>query len=335
MASRREENSAVGEESFMDTIANLVGILIIFVVIIVARSKPLAIQQASMALQQSQMETIESSRTKVEQLAGELERQQKQMLQHAIEIEYRRAERDAFLDKKNLLEQTLQEKLSSLDEEQRKLSEKSREQQELESQLEELEVQEKQLEQKSDPTAALYHLPTPMAKTVFEKEVHLMLVEGKLVVIPWDRLVESLKGELEYAAQRNSRKDLIEGRLGPIGGFIMDYRLNAKRGMVSNGATTGYGQVISLERFELEPTNEMVMESVSESLKDNGRLKVELAGRNPRETVVTTWVYPDSFGEFRELKEQLFKLGFLSAARPLPHGVRVGAAPTGSQSVAQ
>jgi hypothetical protein len=62
---------------------------------------------------------------------------------------------------------------------------------------------------------------------------------------------------------------------------------------------------------------------------------LELASRKPRETVVTVWVYPDSFEKFRQLKAQLFAEGFLCAARPLPEGVRIGASPQGTRSSAQ
>ncbi len=43
-----------------------------------------------------------------------------------------------------------------------------------------------------------------------------------------------------------------------------------------------------------------------------------MSSRVPAETVVTVWVYPDSFGEFRKLKSALYREGFLAAARPLP-----------------
>lgn len=43
-----------------------------------------------------------------------------------------------------------------------------------------------------------------------------------------------------------------------------------------------------------------------------------MSSRVPAETVVTAWVYPDSFGEFRKLKTALYREGFLAAARPLP-----------------
>lgn len=320
----------------MDTIANLVGILIIFVVIVVCRSKEGAIQAAHEELQAKAKETLAEPVRKTEDLMRDVERHAKQYEQYAIEVEYRKAERNAMLDQVTLAKQAIEEKLSELDSSSRESFEANQELSELQQKLAQLLQQKGDVENSKSEAIVLQHLPTPMAKTVFNKEVHLMLRNGKVTVIPWDRLIESLKQQVELAVRRNSRKELIEDRLGPIGGFVMNYRLISKRGMISNGgSSTAMGQVVSLDRFELEPTNEMVQETLEQAMADGGRLRVELAGRNPRETVTTIWVYPDSFSQFRSLKEQLFTQGFMSAARPLPEGIRIGAAPSGSHSVAQ
>ena len=56
------------------------------------------------------------------------------------------------------------------------------------------------------------------------------------------------------------------------------------------------------------------------------------ASIKPQQTTVTIWVYPDSFDDFRTLKAELFKLGYLTAARPLPAGHPIGGSPDGSRS---
>ena len=52
-------------------------------------------------------------------------------------------------------------------------------------------------------------------------------------------------------------------------------------------------------------------------------------------TTVTLWVYPDSFDEFRQVKADLFKLGYLVAGRPMPDGTPIGGSPDGSRSSAE
>ena len=170
---------------------------------------------------------------------------------------------------------------------------------------------------------------------VFGRELHVMMRNGTAAVIPWERLIESLKSEARRSAERNSQKDRFVNQLGPIDGFLMTYGLKSQSGVLSNGTSTRLARTIELEKFELEPTGEVMRESVAETLGTGGRLRLELSSSTAKHTTVTVWVYPDSFTEFRVLKERLFTEGFLCAARPLPFHVRIGASPRGSASAAQ
>jgi hypothetical protein len=217
----------------------------------------------------------------------------------------------------------IKEKLDKLDDEQREAIEKEGEIDKLQSELEKLQDLGGASQESPRPKIVLEHLPTPMARTVFQKELHVMLKEGRVIVIPWDRLIEVLKQQIPLAAQRQASRNRLEDKIGPVGGFVMMYRMAAVPG--------GF----ELDRFELEPTQSVPVESIEETMQSTSRLSIEMATRNPRETVVTVWVYPDSFDDFRKLKAWLFSQGFLCAARPLPDGVRVGGSPQGSRSTAQ
>ena len=139
-----------------------------------------------------------------------------------------------------------------------------------------------------------------------------MMRAGSVAVIPWDRLIDALKGEARRSAERNSQKDRFVNQLGPIDGFLMTYGLKSQSGMMTNGTSARLGRTIELEKFELDPTGDVVIESVAETLGTAGRLRLELATCKAQHTTVTVWVYPDSFNEFRGLKERLFAEGFLS-----------------------
>jgi hypothetical protein len=104
---------------------------------------------------------------------------------------------------------------------------------------------------------------------------------------------------------------------------------------MSDGRNAGMGRMVELEKFELDPTPEIITETVAEALRAGGRLRAELDANRSQQTTITVWVYPESFREFRKLKELLFREGFLCAARPLPENMRIGASPRGSSSSAQ
>jgi hypothetical protein len=56
---------------------------------------------------------------------------------------------------------------------------------------------------------------------------------------------------------------------------------------------------------------------------------------NPAHATITLWVYPDGFGLYRKLRNELHSRGFLVAARPLPEGMRIRGSPAGSLSAGQ
>jgi hypothetical protein len=52
-------------------------------------------------------------------------------------------------------------------------------------------------------------------------------------------------------------------------------------------------------------------------------------------TVITFWVYPDSFELFRRLRDHLYERGLEVAGRPLPEGAPIAASRHGTASRGQ
>lgn len=325
---------AVGEDSFLDTIANLVGMLIILVMLIGSQMKGAA-QAIGIQKREEAAASLEDPAKKLDGLRQSVATQEQQLAQHQMELAYRQAERNEILTRVKMLDEAIKDELGKLDEDQKYQIEIQSEREKLKSKLSEIGDLGSKIEEKDQPVIELQHLPTPMAQTVFGRELHLRLRGNRLAVIPWDLLVDSLKRAAPLSAQRNQSKAIIDDTLGPIDGFLMKFRLRSSRSMVNRGGAVGVGSMIELDRFELVETEEGMGEPISEALADGSRLRVELAGRTSRDTVITVWVYPDSFEAFRQLKEALFRDGFLCAARPLPEGMPIGASPRGSRSSAQ
>ncbi len=334
MAKHRNEELVMGEDSFLDTIANLTGILIILVVIVGARSQAVAKTAARQAYQ-AEVEKLASPYETTKNLERDVAHQVEQLQQYDQELAYRDTERMTILDRLNIAEKVLDDQAKELDETGQQDLAVQLELTELQKELSRLVGQQGELPSGEPTVVALQHLPTPMAKTVFGKELHVMCRQGAITVIPWDRLVEALRQEARRSAERNSQREKFVNRLGPIEGFVMQYGLISKSGMVSNGTMATTAKLIELDRFELEPTDDIIRESVAQALSPGGRLRAELSAYQAGQTTITAWVYPDSFREFRTMKEGLYRLGFLCAARPLPDHIRIGASPRGSSSSAQ
>jgi hypothetical protein len=95
------------------------------------------------------------------------------------------------------------------------------------------------------------------------------------------------------------------------------------------------GSFVQLTRWELLPERLEIGEPLEQALRTNSDLMHFLKGYRPQSTTITVWTYPDSFGEFRKLRLNLYSLGFGIAGRPLPEGIRIGGSPSGTKSVAQ
>lgn len=334
MARNRNDGLVVGDDSFLDTIANLVGVLIILVVVMGTKTHYAAKEYGEKQRREAAAQ-VEKPATEMVAIRKSVAEQEQRLARHELELSYRKEERLALLRKIGLLEEELKKKMEDSGEDVRQRVENEAAIAKLTKQLEDLKNAKSHGEEEEEAPIALQHLPTPMAKTVFGQEMHLRIANGRVSVIPWDRLVEQLKQTVPLVARRGMNRNVIEDSLGPMEGYMMKFRLVNSKGMVQAGGRVGMGSIVELERFELEVVEPNIGESIQEALSPGSRLRIELGGRQPRETVITVWVYPDSFEEFRLLKEALFEEGFLTAARPLPEGILIGASPKGSRSTAQ
>jgi hypothetical protein len=125
--------------------------------------------------------------------------------------------------------------------------------------------------------------------------------------------------------------------VGPIEGWRLRYKLQ-RVDMTFDPNVRGPQQVgsfVRLQEYTLIPVSGQMGEPLDEALRSTSQFRSSLAGLSPRDTTVTLWTYPDSFGEYRRLKEELHKAGYSVAGRPLPEGHPIGGSPSGSKSAAQ
>jgi hypothetical protein len=203
MSKRRSDEAAIGEDAFLDTIANLVGILIILVVIVGSRSYATAKSAIEKELE-DKVGQLESPTSKTNQLDLDLKKQEEELRNYDLELAYRDSERMAIMDRVTMVEQQVEEDLKGIDESTKDRIDASQAMTELEKQLANLLRQQGDVQSVEPSTAILQHLPTPMAKTVFGKELHVMMRGGKAAVIPWDRLIDALKNEARRSVERNT-----------------------------------------------------------------------------------------------------------------------------------
>lgn len=341
---RKDQAEAPGQDSFLDVVANLVGILIILVVVVGAGTKTAAVAVAKQALLEtpqplddggSERDVAKAQETgvaiehSIHELEAKIAREKRAM-----------AARDMERQQVQLLvtvaENRLQEHRNSLGGVEQVKYDLAQELTQAKGVLEHLERAKTATTDAGSP-AVLEHYPTPMAKTVFGREVHFRLLGGRITYIPWDELVDRLKADAPNKVQRLRDQARVEEVLAPFGGWVLKYALRRNDLTVPtrSGQAAPRAQ-IELDRFVLIPVQEPMGEPLGPALANrNSDLRAVLSGLSPRQTTLTVWVYPDSFNEFRQFKAEMFKAGFLTAARPLPEGLPIGGSPDGARSSAE
>lgn len=330
---------APGGDSFLDVVANLVGILIILVMVIGAQAKhaivnmqpvPTASIEAPVVLEEPDVATAVSAANAVEMSIQDL---QKQTERERVEIMIRKQERDKVQLLVTVAEQRLAEHRDQLGASDRERYDLQNALAEAKRKLEELDAAEAAI--KKPTLVALEHLPTPMARTVFGKEVHFRLKDGKLAYVPWDEMLDRMKADAPQTAQRLRDAQRTENSLPVIEGWGARYILRRTDVALQTRLGPAQQSRVELERFYFVQADEQLGEPIERALTPNSMFRSRLAGMEPRSTTITVWVYPESFDQFRIVKAELFKLGYLTAGRPLPDGYPIGGSPDGTRSSAQ
>jgi hypothetical protein len=117
--------------------------------------------------------------------------------------------------------------------------------------------------------------------------------------------------------------------VGPRNGFEFHYTMaigvDQARGLVR----------VQTRQWQLVPVGIQQGDPIDRALSAQSEFRSTLARHNPLDTSVTLWTYPESFADYRRVKEELYRLGYATAGRPLPNGVLIGGSDRGSKSSAQ
>ena len=175
----------------------------------------------------------------------------------------------------------------------------------------------------------------PVARPAENIEYHFELRRGRVAFIDLEKLVALVKKDADLRIRMAGGAKSIESQVGPVGAFALQYEFRkilptriddfADRRTLSY-RPTGWEVVPQFEgRGE---TYEAGRTPVSEFARVIGRI-------SPGKATITLWVYPDSFGLYRKLRDDLQARGYLVAGRPLPEGMAIRGGPGGSVSAGQ
>ncbi|MDR1478685.1 MAG: hypothetical protein LBJ00_07060, partial [Planctomycetaceae bacterium] len=269
-----------GQDSFLDIVSNIVGILIILVMIAGVRAqnsgnvdpqqvgvddeKKLRGESDSLGLpviqeagakyanekmirgveekfveyktKEQDTENIRRAITDIQATAGQI----------AEQIELQEVEREKLLGLIVDLRAEIEIRAEERGESAKAQVELQRKLNEADAKLTQLGRTKQWLEAERPKTVVMENMPTPISKTVEEKEVHFRLKQGKIIYVPINELTESFLHEVNLNQAKFFANRATTGRVGPIFDFVMDY-LVVRYNATLDGSGGGVGQRIGLE----------------------------------------------------------------------------------------
>jgi len=338
-----EEDGLPGQDSFLDVIANMVGILIILVMVVAARATQGAGGETELAaapppsvaprLQQeldAALRTLRDSEREVEQSLA----QAVNLRREAVVAEARRSELNVLLA---AVEQEVEERLNKLDDVARASFDVQREIGQKRIELNDLTQEQLSLLDGPAEVEEVESVPTPLARTVTGDEIHVRLRGRRLAVIPVDALLAELRGSsVDYLRTRLSSGGEGVDVFGPIDEFRMRLSLQVEVETLPGASPLTTPPRRSLvQAAEFLPTRSDVGIAVEQALLPGAPLMQALRARRANHPAVVLWTYPDSFGDIRTIKRAMWEQDVPLAVRPLEADSIITFSTRGSKAQAQ
>lgn len=324
------------QDSFLDIVANIVGILILLVIIVGVRAamQPQIVEEVAAAPSAPQFTRamLAERESKVLAAQRDLTSLVSRVAEVEVEAESMEVSRMHLAAYNNEVAAELERAKSQLGEgEAERLAVRS-ELAKVDFEWQKLALEKVALSSRASETEKLIHTPTPIVRMHSEKTLHLRLEGGRVAVVPFEALLNQLHDRPMDAHRRDLQRLGGIGRLGPIGGFELQYALISR---ASEPGPMGMRQVMTFLAGEIHPVSEHVGDDLEMALQPGSAFLNALANTNPRDTIVMVWTYPDSTSQYRQLQSMLRERHFAVDLRLLDAGTHISFSPEGRKSAAQ
>ncbi|MCX7421445.1 MAG: hypothetical protein NT013_18135 [Planctomycetia bacterium] len=341
-----------GSDSFLDVVANVVGILIILMVLAGVRASraPVTLTPNPPTITTDEPKELASTQTLTaspddsarhrEELAA-LQSQSESIQDDLNVLRNATADRETRLSElqsqdaatRNRLASVganLEQELSALEQNRQKLEHLNAAAQAVRVKLKKQQAEIATVEKQPHKVQTLQHRITPVSRVLKENEteLHFRCFGGKVAPVPVEELVGRMKTQMERQKDFIVRAKRYSGVVGPVRGFSVKYVVEREESFAGN-----FIRVV-VSQWEIVPEADLEAESSEAALRNDSEFRNEIRKAESGSTI-TFWVYPDSFSLYRQLQAIAHREGFTVAARPMPAGVPIMFSPKGSRSAAQ
>ena len=335
-------------DSFLDVVANVIGIIVrlILVAWVGARSYAPAMQQAEPPTKAVQ--ELSAPKSADDPVTDELEALRRRLADARLRL----------LDQLGNLELTeqqagaSQDELSALQAKHRELDEQAKRLSaelagkgilaqhtvasaaELKKRAGDILKQIKALEAQPPKTHLLrYH--TPVSRAVHADEMFFECRRGRVTYIDLPAFLQEIRARLGDHADALKTQWQVAANTSPSGAFRLRFTVEREKGALDSGIPNGGNFRYGLAEWTVEPLSEDRGEPIAVALKPGSEFRRMVDRIDPQITVVTFWVYEDSFELFRKLRDHLYERDIEVAGRPLIMGAPIAAPRHGTASRGQ
>ncbi len=326
----QNEIATEGQDSFLDVVTNIVGILIILVMVVGARVRHVVLSSKPEGTPATAALAAEVTSLGQTALASErdieaIEREAAGVIEAAMMAQ---ADRMELATSVAAAKVSFEKAKKASDASAVEAAERASKHSAMAEEIERLDREAAALARAPATAMQVLAYPTPIGRTVNGDEIHFQIDANRVAYLPLDELFEMARTRTQrHAGSLAQLSDRIES-VGPARGFMLDYVMEAR-------VDQARGQVLVRSReWVIRPASAGLGETIEESLRPESQFRATLSRIRP-DTTVTLWCYPDSFEAFRTIRAELFRLGIPAACRPLPEGAPIGGSAEGSKSVAQ
>jgi hypothetical protein len=180
-----------------------------------------------------------------------------------------------------------------------------------------------------------YH--TPVSRVVHTDEVFFECRNGRVTYIDLPAFMQEIRNTLEDRVGLLKTQWQVTAVTAPAGPFRLRYVVEREKSALEGigGTPIGGGFRYGLSEWVLEPLTAQRGEPLETALTPNSAFRRLVDRIDPQITVVTFWVYPDSFELFRRIRDFLYDRDVEVAGRPLTDDAHIAASRQGTASRGQ
>lgn len=350
---RRHREAPFSFDSFLDVVANVVGIIIRLILVVWVGARSYSSIQKTELLPAEALVEVAKPDDQAPDLTEKLDRQRAEMqqAQQRLLAQMRRLQDAHENSRRQPVENgELSAKLALLENEKRDAERMA--QAEL-AKAGELRIGREEISKRSakllaeihdlekQPAAKkTLHYRTPVSRPVQSEELYFECKNGKITFIDMPALLDDLKHGIEEQGRQLRSTWQVEAFTQPVKAFRLRYVVEREKGMLDSlggetGPTGNGGFRYGVTGWMLEPVAFMRGETLADALKPTSEFRQIVDVLDSQYSAVTFWVYPDSFEVFRRLRDYLYEKDIVVAGRPLPDGMPIASSRKGSISRGQ